>query len=336
MGQKNNVWNHYFRDKKRFADLFNGVYFQGEPVIQDEALTEISGVYEEAEEKLQGKRKKKFRRERMRDVQMALKTGEVFRLLALENQELVNYAMPFRCMQYDTMEYSRQIDALRKKNLETEDYATDAERVGRIKKTDRLIPVYTLCLYHGEDKWDGPRSLKDMVDFGDDKDGMSRYFSDYPLHLYCLNEQENFEIFNTEIKSVFNVMKFRKDKKRLVSELKKSEFQRIDLETLEVISVALDAPQIWNDREKYIQKEGEKEEINMCPALQEWAEEERSIGMAEGMAESVLELLGELGAIPQEIQEIIMNQRDVNVLKQWLKKAAKVKSIEEFREYLQN
>ena len=25
MGQKNNVMNHYFRNKKRFADLFNGV-----------------------------------------------------------------------------------------------------------------------------------------------------------------------------------------------------------------------------------------------------------------------------------------------------------------------
>lgn len=47
MGQKNNVWNHYFRDKERFADLFNGVYFQGKPVIRGVSLTEISGVYDE-------------------------------------------------------------------------------------------------------------------------------------------------------------------------------------------------------------------------------------------------------------------------------------------------
>ena len=343
MGQKNNVWNHYFRDKKRFADLFNGVYFQGEPVIQSEALTEISGVYGEAEEKLQGNRKKKFRSERMRDIQMTLKTGEIFRLLALENQEHVNYAMPFRCMQYDTMEYSRQIDELRKRNQVLDDYATAAERVGRIKKVDRLVPVYTLCLYHGEDVWDGPRSLKDMMDFGDDRDVMSKYFADYPLHLYCLNEQEDFDIFRTEIKSVFKIMKFRKDKKRLVSELNKSEFRKVDLETLEVISVALDAPQIWNKREKYIQIEGEKEEVNMSPALQEWMEEERGIGvelgmakgMAKGMAESILELLGELGEITQEIREIIISQQDVNTLKQWLKKSAKVSSMEEFQEYLQ-
>lgn len=335
MGQKNNVWNHYFRDKKRFADLFNGVYFRGEAVIQGEALTEISGVYEETNENLLGNRKKKFRRERMRDVQMTLKTGEIFRLLALENQEHVNYAMPFRCMQYDTMEYSRQIDELQKKNQESNDYATASERVGRIKKIDRLVPVYTLCLYHGEDKWDGPRSLKDMMDFGDDKDGMSKYFSDYPLHLYCLNEQDDFEIFKTEIKNVFKIMKFRKDKRKLVSELNKSEFQKVDLETLEVISVALDARQIWNKREKYMQIEGEKEEVNMCPALQEWMEEERSIGMVKGMAESVLELLGEFGEIPHKIRENILCQQDVNILRQWLKKAAKVSSMEEFQEYLQ-
>lgn len=130
-----------------------------------------------------------------------------------------------------------------------------------------------------------------------------------------------------------------RDKKRLVSELNKSEFRKVDLETLEVISVALDAPQIWNKREKYIQIEGEKEEVNMCPALQEWMEEECGIGvelgMAKGMAESILELLGELGEITQEIREIIISQQDVNTLKQWLKKSAKVSSMEEFQEYLQ-
>ena len=52
MGQKNYVMNHYFRNKERFADLFNGVYFQGDMVINSEDLTEISGVYEETEDSL--------------------------------------------------------------------------------------------------------------------------------------------------------------------------------------------------------------------------------------------------------------------------------------------
>ena len=41
---------------------------------------------------------------------------------------------------------------------------------GGILKSDRLTPTYTLCLYHGKEIWDGPRSLKDMMDFGEDKE----------------------------------------------------------------------------------------------------------------------------------------------------------------------
>lgn len=43
------------------------------------------------------------------------------------------------------------------------------------------MPEATSCLYHGEEKQNGPRSLKDMMDFGSDADGMSRFFKDYPL-----------------------------------------------------------------------------------------------------------------------------------------------------------
>ena len=46
MGETNNVWNDYFRDRRRFADLFNGAYFGGRPVLQAEALTDASEVYE--------------------------------------------------------------------------------------------------------------------------------------------------------------------------------------------------------------------------------------------------------------------------------------------------
>lgn len=187
MGQKNNVMNHYFRNKKRFADLFNGVFFQGKSVVDSDALTEISGIYEDPEDipvseypnedncdlKSETSMPPK-RKERSRDIKMNLDTGEVFRLLAIENQENVNYIMPFRCMQYDTLEYGRQIEELQAKNDREEDYKNGAEWLCKIKKTDRLTPVYTLCVYHGEDEWDGPRSLKDMMDFGTDSDEITQ------------------------------------------------------------------------------------------------------------------------------------------------------------------
>ncbi len=319
MGQKNHVMNHYFRNKERFADLFNGVYFQGDKVINSEDLTEISGVYEETEDSLLWEQQMEewndldkesltppLRKLRSRDIEMCLSTGEVFRLLAIENQKNVNYIMPFRCMQYDTLEYSRQIADLQAKNSKAHDYETGDEWLCRVKKTDRLTPVYTLCVYHGEDDWDGPRSLKDMMDFGEDSDGMSRYFADYPLHLYCINEQEAFDTFHTEIKELFQLMKFRKDKKRLQQEMEGNpKYQRMDIESLEVLSVMLNAPKIWKERGKYMNTEHEREECNMCQALREWIEEERSLGWAEGAAKGKAE--GKVEGKAEELRLIVTN-----------------------------
>ena len=91
-------------------------------------------------------------------------------------------------MQYDTMEYGKQLDELRRKNEREENLSTDQEKLCGIRKQDRLLPVYTLCLYHGEEKWDGPRSLADMVEFAEGEDYFRQLFNDYPLRLYCVNE----------------------------------------------------------------------------------------------------------------------------------------------------
>ena len=163
------------------------------------------------------------------------------------------------------------------------EYASNAEKMCGIKKSDRILPVYTLCLYHGEDAWDGPRTLKDMMDFGDDADGMSEYFVDYPYHLCCLNEIEDYSVFSTEIRLLFTILRYRKDKvglKRLLEG--NAEYRRMDADTLEVVATMLNAPRIWEDRMKYMSVEEEKEEYNMYQALREWIEEERESGILEG------------------------------------------------------
>lgn len=56
----------------------------------------------------------------------------------------------------------------------------------------------------------------------------------------------------------------------------------MDADTLEAISVLLNAPKIWNNRKKYMNNNENEEEYNMCRALQEWIDEERNIGMEKG------------------------------------------------------
>jgi hypothetical protein len=53
---------------------------------------------------------------------------------------------------------------------------------------------------------------------------------------------------------------------------------------------------------------------------------------AEGVADSVLELLEELGNIPGGLEFWIRQETDLNVLKRWHLIAARATSIEEFRE----
>ena len=71
-------------------------------------------------------------------------------------------------------------------------------------------------------------------------------------------------------------------------------------------------------REAYVRKEGKIE------------------GKIEGKAEAVLELLEELGVVPEDLKENITNEQNIEMLNLWIKYAAKSKSIEEFISKMQN
>ena len=56
----------------------------------------------------------------------------------------------------------------------------------------------------------------------------------------------------------------------------------------------------------------------------------RAEGKAEGKAEAVLELLGDLGEIPEELKKRIQSETDLQILVKWLKAAARADSISDF------
>ena len=60
-------------------------------------------------------------------------------------------------------------------------------------------------------------------------------------------------------------------------------------------------------------------------------QETRRISKAEGKAEDVLELLAELGAVSEELRRTVMETRDLEKLKTWLKLAAKTECVEQFQ-----
>lgn len=59
-------------------------------------------------------------------------------------------------------------------------------------------------------------------------------------------------------------------------------------------------------------------------------QESKEEGRALGKAEFILELLGEVGEVPDALRDLIMEQRNAEQQKVWLKAASRARSIEEF------
>ena len=76
--------------------------------------------------------------------------------------------------------------------------------------------------------------------------------------------------------------------------------------------------------------------VCMCLAIDELIEdgkaEGREEGRVEGRAEAVLDLLGALGTVAEELQKFILSQNETKVLQSWLYMAAKSESIDEFKQ----
>ena len=85
-----------------------------------------------------------------------------------------------------------------------------------------------------------------------------------------------------------------------------------------------------------------KEDDVMCDALREFFKDELQdandngkadgikIGTANAKADDIIELLKDVGDVSEGLSRIIYNQKDIEILKKWLKLAARTGSIEEF------
>ena len=348
MGKYDTCMQEYLQNKQYFADLFNGCFFHGKPVICASELTEASEGYvvdqdntitsekplaavkvkkggdedcfqcsgdrtlDQAtvsdaagtEIQIEKSRPRPGRRrdtkaKLMRDVKMQLRSGTVLQVLAVENQSYINYGMPVRIMGYDAAEYNRQmkerrqqVSALWKQVESSGQYdtlaipVTYAEYMSGILKTDRLHPVYTICLYSGTETWDGSRTLSDMMEFRAETDPLREYFADYPTNLFCVNEQKEFESFHTELRELLRAMNYRKDKRKFLSLEKDERYAHLSKETWEAIATMTGRSFFEENMETYkSQNENQREEYDMCQALREIREDFFNEGKAEGREE---------------------------------------------------
>lgn len=279
MGKVDTNLYTYLSDKSRFADLFNGGLFGGRQIIDPKDLTSILGRYIQSGQ-LTGENcnPQNFGSDRSRDLIMQYKSQAVLRLLAVENQTEVDYTMPWRCMNYDAREYEKQIRQLGLENRRLKKLEGDAEFLCGLKKEDRLIPVYTLCVYYGEEIWDGPRSLKDMMDFGQTPLELDRWFCDYSMNLICVNEWQGEEMFRTSLRQIFAALPHRKNKKKLREVMERDPaYRQLDGETYRALAVLLGEKGLAAQSEKE-----ERKEWDMCKALEDIRQEGFEEGIERG------------------------------------------------------
>lgn len=291
MGKTDVAVKQWLDDGVRFADLFNGILFNGEQIINANELEKVSG---ESSIILADKEKKEKYVHRYRDIVKRWKGGIDFVILAVEAQSKVHYSMPVRNMVYDGLSYTGQIREIWDGIKDEEKKRLTSEEVfSRFRRSDKLVPVITIVLYTGSDKWDGALNLHEMFDIKDNrfKSILDKYVPDYRINLVNIMNMEDTAMFRSDLQMVFDMLKYKENKEKMkVYTRKNSErLRRLDIETVNVIKYLLNAGKSLEkiiDNNKKVDITG-KERVDMCKALDEWYKEGIEEGIEQGIEQGI-------------------------------------------------
>ncbi|MBR6626561.1 MAG: Rpn family recombination-promoting nuclease/putative transposase [Lachnospiraceae bacterium] len=273
--RRDELLKSYLSDNTRYADLINGYVFEGRQVVRPEDVTELDSQT--------GYRNG---RTKHRDLLRKTALGMNFAIVGVENQDYVDYLMPMRVMGYDVGEYQRQA-AIRRKELNRYWNGTKDEMLSGFCKKDLLTPCITLVLYYGLD-WDGAKDIHSLLNLKDIPPEVLKWVSNYSINLINIRQIKDMDIFITDLKQVFSFIKYSEDKillRRLVNE--DPSYRQLEPEAYDVAVAFTRAKELAAVRDEYI-KGGR---VDMCKALTEMLQDERSEGIEQGIEQGKLDVL---------------------------------------------
>ena len=192
------ILKNFWRNNNHFADLFNAVLFNGEQILNPEDLveadTDVSSIV-----KFNGHAETV---QKIWDVVKKTAHGVDFVIWGLEDQAKIHYAMPLRHMLGDSFSYLKEYNEIATRNKAEKGFESSDEFLSNFKKTDRLHPVISLCVYYGEKEWDGPFSLTDMLEI---PEKLEPLVSDYKMNLLELRKSGLLQFHNSDVDTVFDV-----------------------------------------------------------------------------------------------------------------------------------
>ena len=280
--EKNNIkpdtiLKTFWRDNDHFADLFNAALFDGEQVLNPADLMEVDTDVSSMV---------KFNNhadtvQKVLDVVKKTAYGVDFVIWGLENQSKIHYAMPLRHMIGDSFSYLKEYNEIAARNKAEKGFESSDEFLSNLKRTDRLHPVISLCVYYGEKEWDGPFCLADMLEI---PERLKPLVSDYKMNLLQLRNSEPLRFHNPDVDTVFDVSRSiyerNFDKINTIYRDKKISAE------LGVVIGAITESQKLIDQALKSEKEGGQ--INMCGALEELVDKGRQEGIQRGRLEGIL------------------------------------------------
>ena len=184
--------------------------------------------------------------------------------------------MPVRCLLYDAINYADQIKSIAKKNKELDPQYKETDFLSGLKKDDRILPVITITVYWGPDKWDAPRRLHEMFPSEIDPEILA-FIPDYKMNLVVPEEIHDLNVFMTDVKHVLKIVRIGNDKNRLKDLLSNDKaFRNIDRDSAIAINTFTNLNLTIPENQ---------EVVDVCKAVEEWRQEEREEGRVEGHAE---------------------------------------------------
>ncbi len=287
---KDTINKRYLSDNRRYADLINGFVFHGEQAIVPDTLMDMdsqTGIWKENRYTKEGRKvpaagKSRGRGRGSRDLVRKAAIGINFAVIGIEKQEEVHYLMPLRAMGYDAAEYERQAAGIGKEVRRLAGI-NSAEFLSGFRKDSRLYPCITLVLYFGEE-WDGSRDLHGIINFKDIPEKLKGLVNNYHLHLLDVRKLEDTKVFRTDLKQVFDFIRYSKNKEKL-GELVMGDnaYRAMEEDAYDMIAIYANAKELTNVKAS-CRKKGK---INMCKALKEMIEDGKKEGIEKGMEKGI-------------------------------------------------
>ena len=114
----------------------------------------------------------------------------LFSVFEFQNPLLKTILLAIVCIVLSIKRYkAKEYDEIAAQNKKDNDFDSSDEFLSNFKKTDRLHPVISLCVYYGECEWE---ELEAMI-------------ADYKMNLIQVRFSESLKFCNSDVNTVFDV-----------------------------------------------------------------------------------------------------------------------------------